>query len=176
MADGLYAVFHKFEAFLKKVDAQALTVGCPSNDCHASSISALPAPAAQTSAGGPACSLLLAASCAAAQASPPDRTPIAGLAIPLLTHTCCYSPAMADEPVNPRTVVLPSAWETTAESSLPPCRPLPRPRRRPPPWCSRRGLVNVVNDRHASEVDCSGEADSWVHGRTQGNASLLRTK
>ena len=41
------------------------------------------------------------------------------------------------------------------ESSLPPCRSLPRPRRRPPPWCSRRGLVNVVNDRHASEVDCT---------------------
>ena len=87
--------------------------------------------------------------------SPPHRTPIAGLAIPLLTHTCCYSPATADEPVNPRTVVLPSAWETTAESSLPPCCSLPRPRRRPPPWCSRRGLVNMVNDRHASEVDCT---------------------
>ena len=96
-----------------------------------------------------------AAGYAAAQASPPHRTPIAGLAIPLLTHTCCYSPATADEPVNPRTVVLPSAWETTAESSLAPCRSLPRPRRRPPPWCSRRGLVNVVNDRHASEVDCT---------------------
>ena len=26
-----------------------------------------------------------------------------GQAIPLLTHTCCYSPGMADEPVNPRT-------------------------------------------------------------------------
>ena len=24
-----------------------------------------------------------------------------------------------------------------------------------PPWCSRRGLVNVVNDRDASEVDCT---------------------
>ena len=70
-------------------------------------------------------------------------------------YTCCYSPATADEPVNPRTVVLPFAWETTAESSQPPCRSLPRPRRRPPPWCSRRGLVNVVNDRHASEVDCT---------------------
>ena len=32
-------------------------------------------------------------------------------------------------------------------------RPLPRPHRRPPPWCSRCGMVNVVNDRHASEVD-----------------------
>ena len=109
MADGLYAVFHRFEAFLKKVDAQALTVGCPSNDRRASSISPLPAPAAQTSAGGTACSLLPAAGSAAAQASPPHRTPIAGLAIPLLTHTCCYSPATTDEPVNPRTVILPSA-------------------------------------------------------------------
>ena len=103
MADGLYDVFHRFEAFLKKIDAQAVTVGCPSNGRRASSISALPAPAAQTSAGGTACSLPPTAGCAAAQASPPQRTPIAGLAIPLLTHTCCYSPAMADEPVNPRT-------------------------------------------------------------------------
>ena len=88
--------------------------------------------------------------------SPPHRTPFSGLAIPLLTHTCCYSPATADEPVNPHTVVLPSAWETKtmAESSLPPCRSLPRPRRRPPPWCSRRGVVSMVNDQHASEVDC----------------------
>ena len=119
MADGLYAVFHRFEDFLKEVDAQAMTVGCPSYGHRASSISALPAPAAQTSAVGTACSLLPAAGCAAARASPPHRTPIAGLAIPLLTHTCCYSPAMVDEPVNTRTVVLPSAWETTAESSLP---------------------------------------------------------
>ena len=70
-----------------------MTVGCPSNGRRASSISALPAPATQTSAGGTACSLLLAAGCAAAQASPPDHTPITGLAISLLTHTCCYSPA-----------------------------------------------------------------------------------
>ena len=89
------------------------------------------------------------------QASMPHRTPIAGLAIPLLTHTCCYSPATVDEPVNPHTVVLPFAWETTNGSSPPPCRSFPRPRRRPPPWCSRRVLVNVVNDRHASEVECT---------------------
>ena len=68
MADGLYAVFHIFEAFLKKVDAQAVTVGCPSNGRRASSISALPAPAAQTSAAGTARYLLPAAGCAAAQA------------------------------------------------------------------------------------------------------------
>ena len=85
MADGLYVVFHIFEAFLKKVDAQAVTVGCPSNGRHASSISALPAPAAQTGAGGTACSLLPAVGSAAAHASPPHRTPIVGLAIPLLT-------------------------------------------------------------------------------------------
>ena len=72
---------------LKKVDAQAVTVGFTSNGRRASSISALPAPAAQTSASGTACSLLLATGCAAAQASPPDHTPIAGLAIPLLIHT-----------------------------------------------------------------------------------------
>ena len=79
---GWRVCFHK-----KKVDAQAVTVGCPSNGRRASSISALPAPAAQTSTGGTVCSLLPAAGCAAAQASSPHRTPIAGLAIPLLTHT-----------------------------------------------------------------------------------------
>ena len=113
-------------AFIKKkVDAhatpcqlsqhtRAVTVGCTSNGCRASSISALHAPAAQTSAGGTACSLLRMAGCAVTQASPPNRTPIAGLAIPLLTHTCCYSPGMADEPVNPRT---PPCWKQL--SSLP---------------------------------------------------------
>ena len=147
------------------------TAGCPSNGRRASSISALPAPATQTSVGGTACSLLL--SCAAAQASPPDHTPIAGLAIPLLTHTSCYSPVTADEPVNPHTVVLPSAWETTAESSLPPCRTLPRPRRHAPPWCSRRGLVNMVNDRHASEVDCTWRGRQLGPRPQPGSASLL---
>ena len=108
--------------------------------------------------------------------SPPHRTPLAGLAIPLLTHTCCYSPATADEPINPRTVVLPSTWETTAESSLPLCRSLPRPRRRPLPWCSRRAMVNVVNKEIHRTWTLRVEADSWVHDRTQGNASLLRAK
>ena len=153
MVDGLYAVFHRFEAFQKKVDAQAVTVGWPSNGRRASSISALPAPAAQTTAGGTACSLLPAAGCAAAQASPPHRTPIAGLAINLLTHTCCYSPTTTDEPVNPHTVILHSAWETTVVSSLPPCRPLTRPRRCPPPWCSQRGLINIVKEQLPSDVD-----------------------
>ena len=95
-----------------------MTVGCPSNGRRASSISALPAPAAQTSAGETTCSLLPAVGCAAAQASPPHRTPIADLAIPLLTHTYCYSPATADKPVNPHTVVLPSACDWTGASSM----------------------------------------------------------
>ena len=59
------------------------------------------------------------ADCGAVEASLTPTTPTAGHAIPLLTRPCCYSPATGDEPVNPRTVVLPSAWETTAESSLP---------------------------------------------------------
>ena len=80
MANGLYAVFHGFGGWLLGLlgwrwrcpkfffDAyarlcqlsqhRAVTVGCPSNGRCASSISDLPAPAAQTSAGGTACSLL----------------------------------------------------------------------------------------------------------------------
>ena len=141
-----------------------MTVGCPSNGRRASSISALPAPAAQTSAGGTAYCLLPAAGSAAGQASPPHRTPIAGLAIPLLTHTCYYSPATTDEPVNPRTVVLPSAWETTAESSLPPCRSLPRPPivHRPGALCAAWSTWSTT-DTHLKWT-VRGEADSWVHG------------
>ena len=153
-----------------------MTVGYPSNGRRASSISALPAPATQTSAGGTACSLLLAAGCAAAQASPPDHTPIAGLAIPLITHTYYYSPATAGEPVNPRPVVLPSMWKQLP--SLPCLCVVPF-----------LGLAVVHcpgalgaawstwsrNDFHRTWT-VRGEADSWVHGRTQGNASLLRAK
>ena len=41
---------------------------------------------------------------AAGQASRPHHTRIPGLSIPLLTHTSCYFPATAAEPVNPRTL------------------------------------------------------------------------
>ena len=153
-----------------------MTVGWPSNGRRASSISALPAPAAQTSAGGTACSLLRAAGSAAAQASPPHRTPIAGLAIPLLTRTSCYSPATTEEPVNPRTVVLPSMWEKLP--SLPCLRILPflglvvihRPGALGAAWSTWS-----TTDMHLKCVVC-GEADRWVHGRMQGNAFLLRAK
>ena len=139
-------------------------MGWPSNGRRTSSISSLPAPATQTSAGETACSLLPAASCAAAQASPPHRTPIAGLAVPLLTHTCYYSPATADEPVNPRTVVLPSAWETTAEYSwllVIPFLGLA--------FVHCPGALGAAwstwsrNDFHQKST-VRGEADSWVHG------------
>ena len=103
MADGMYAVFHRFEAFLKKGWRT-------SSDCW-------------IAIQWPLCFFNLCSSCssrsnkqqrncllpppmagyAAAQASRPHHTPIAGLAIPLLTHTCCYSPATTDEPVNPHT-------------------------------------------------------------------------
>ena len=103
MADGLYAIFHRFEAFLKKgwrTSSECwMSIQRPScffNLCSSYSSRSnkrrrdclLPPPEA---------------SCSAAQASRPHRTPIAGLAIPLLTHTCCYSPVTADEPVNPGT-------------------------------------------------------------------------
>ena len=124
-----------------------MTVRCPSNGRSASSTSGLLAPAAQSSAGRAACSCL------------PCPAVLPPLAMPSLyahQHLLLFSGdgSLTSQPKQ-STHVLPSAWETTANSSLPLCRPLPRPRRRPPPWCSRCGLVNVVNDRHASEVDCT---------------------
>ena len=70
-------------------------VRCSSNDRSASSTSGLLAPAAQTSVGS--CRVLLppVAGCEAAEASPPPTTPTAGQAIPLLTHTPCYSAVSA---------------------------------------------------------------------------------
>src|SRR3954462_10850924 len=103
MADGLCVVFHRFEAFLKKSRRTSsdcwMSIQWPScffNLCSSCSSCSnksrrdclLPPPAV---------------GCAAAQASPPHRIPIAGLAIPLLTHICCYSPVTADKPVNPHT-------------------------------------------------------------------------
>ena len=157
MADGLYAVFHIFEAFQKKVDAQAVTVGCLSNSHCASSISALPAPAAQTSAGGTACSLLPAADCAAAKATPPATIPTAGQALRQ------RQPHTIAEPVNPRTP--------------PRGHPLPRlPRLRVVQFLGlafvhRLGALRAAwstwsrNDFHRKST-VRGEADSWVHGHS----------
>ena len=143
-----------------------MTVGWPSNGRRASSISALPTPAAQTSAGGTACSLLPAAGCAAAQASPPPTTPTAGQAIPPLTHTPCYSATTAA-----------SHRSRTSEPSYSSPRGLPLsrlPRLRVVPFLGlavvhRHGALgaawsmwSMIDFHQKSTVH--GEADSWVHG------------
>ena len=46
---------------------------------------------------------------------------------------------------NQSTLVLSTTWAATAVSSPAPCRSLRRPHRHPPPWCSRRGIVNDVH-------------------------------
>ena len=150
-----------------------MTVRCPSNGRRASSISALPAPAAQTSAGGTACPSFprpVVLPCR------PHRPHTAPTTHPQ-SHTCCYSPATADEPVN-----------SLVQSYSP-----PRGKQLPSLPCLRvvpfLGLT-IVHCPSALGVACSmwsttdmhlkwtvrGEPDSWVHGCTQGNASLLRAK
>ena len=97
--------------------------------------------------------------CAATQASPPYPTPTASQAFPLLTHTPCYS-------LEPAT--LHRSRTSQPSYSSPHGHPLPRlPRlrvvpflglaahRRPPAWCSRRGVVNVVKERLPSEEYCT---------------------
>ena len=110
-----------------------------------------------------------AAGCAAAQASPPHRTPIAGLAIPLLTHTPCYSAATAA-----------SHRSRTSEPSYssPRGHPLPcLPRLRVVPFLGlavvhRPGALGAAwstwsrNGFHRTWT-VRGEADSWVHGRSK---------
>ena len=127
MADGLYVVFHRFEAFHSWHVYCWMSIhrlSCFFNLCSSCSSRSnkrqwdclLPPPR------GRLC-------CRAGLTAPPysHRGPSQPSTHPQ-SHTCCYSPATADEPVNPRTIVLPSAWERTVESSLPPCCSLPRPR------------------------------------------------
>ena len=107
------------------------------------------------------------AGCAIVENSPPPTIPTAGQALRR------RQPHTAAEPVNPRTP--------------PRGLPLPRlPRLRVVPFL---GLAVVhhpsalgvawstwsMNDIHRKWT-VRGEADSWVHGRMQGNASLLRAK
>ena len=107
-----------------------------------------------------------AAGCAAAQASPPHHSPIAGLAIPLLTHTPCYSAPTAATHRN-----------RTSEPSYSSSRghPLLRlPRLRVVPFLVLAivhcpGALNAawstwsMTDFHWKSTVC-GKADSWVHG------------
>ena len=100
------------------------------------------------------------AGCDAAEASPPPTTPTVGQAIPLLTHTPCYSTATVashrSEPVNPHTPlrvgihcgVIPFLGLTVVQ---------------------RRGALGAVwsmwstTDFHQKVTVC-GEAGSWVLG------------
>ena len=118
------------------------------------------------------------AGCDAAEASPPPTTPTTGQAIPLLTHTPCYSAATAAS--HRRRMSEPSYCSTHGHplSRLPRLRVVPflgltivhRPGALGAAWStwSRNGFHRTWTVR--------GEADSWVHGCTQGNASLLHAK
>ena len=107
------------------------------------------------------------AGCDAAEASPPPTTPTAGQAIPLLTHTPCYSAAMAashrSEPVNPHTPLRVGIH----------CRVFPGFASFPfflglavvhcPGALGAAWSTWSRNDFHLKSIVC-GEADSWVHG------------
>ena len=153
-----------------------MTVRCPSNGRSASSTSGLLAPAAQTSAGRAACS------CLPWPAVMPQR-PHRPLLLPPLARPSLYSPTppvilqrrqphTAAEPVNPRTplragfhcCVFPGSASSPSKAS---------PSSRPPPWCSRRG---VVNDRLPSEEYCTWRGRQLGPRQPQGSASLLRAK
>ena len=113
------------------------------------------------------CRLLLppVAGCDAAEASPPPTTPTVGQAIPLLTHTPCYSAATAT-----------SHRCRTSEPSYSSTRghPLPRlPRLRVVPFLGlavvhRRGALGAAwstwsrTDFHRTWT-VRGEAENWVH-------------
>ena len=153
---------------------QRQTVRCQSNDNRASSVSDLPAPATQTRAVGTACSHL------PWPAMLPGRPhgPI------IYSHPRPVYPS-----TNPHLLLFSGDGSRTSQPSYSPPRgqPLPcLPRLRVIPFV---GLAVVhhpgalgaawstwsTNDIHR-KCTVRGEADSWVHGRTQGNASLLRAK
>ena len=155
-----------------------VTVQCSFNGRSASSTSDLLAPAAQSSARRVACSCLPWSAVLPWRPHRPHTTPTASQTIPLLTHTPCYSAATTT-----------SHRSRTSEPSYCSTRghPLPRlPRLRVVPFLGlsvvhRRGALGMAwpmwstNDIHRTWT-VHGEADNWVHGRTQGNASLLRAK
>ena len=121
---------------------QRQTVRCQSNGNRASSVSDLPAPAAQTNAFGTAYSRL-------PWPVVPSGRPHGPIILASLACLSLYSPTppviFRRRQPDQSTLVLSTAWAATAMSSPAPCRSLRRPRRRPPPWCSRRGVVNDVH-------------------------------
>ena len=129
---------------------QRQTVRCQSNDNRASSISDIHALVAQTTIGGTACYRL------PWTAVLPGR-PHGPIILASLACLSLYSPIppviFRQRQLDQSTLVLSTTWAATAVSSPAPCHSLRRPRRRPLPWCSRHGMVNLVNERHPSEVD-----------------------
>ena len=133
-----------------------VTVRCPSNGRSASSTSGLLAPAAQSSVGRAACSCLPWPAVLPRKPHRPHTTPTAGQAIPLRTHTPCYSAATAA-----------SHRSRTSEPSYSSSRghPLLRlPRLRVVPFLglavvhcrgAPRGMVNVVKERLPSKEYCT---------------------
>ena len=154
-----------------------VTVQCPSNGRSASSTSGLLAPAAQTSAGRASCSCLL---WPATMRRRPHR--------PYYSHRLPGHPSTHPHPMlfcgedslTPQPNSEPSYSSTRGQ-------PLPRlPQLRVVPFLGlnvvhRPGALSAAwstwstTDMHLKWT-VRGEADSWVHGRTQGNASLLRAK
>ena len=126
------------------------------------------------------CRVLLppVAGCDAAEASPPPTTPTTGQAIPLLTHTPCYSAATAA-----------SHRSRTSEPSYssPRGHPLPRlPRLRVVHFLGlavvhRLGALGAAwsmwstTDFHRKST-ARGEANSWVHGHSLVFFSYLPSK
>ena len=141
-------------------------VGCQSNGRRVSSISDLLAPAAQSSADRAASSCLLWPVVLLLRPHRPHTTPIAGQAIPPLTHSPCYSATTAA-----------SHRSRTSEPSYSSPRGLPLshlPRLRVVPFLGlavvhRPGALGAVwstwstTDFHRKST-VRGEADSWVHG------------
>ena len=154
-----------------------MTVRCPSNDHSASATSGLLALATQTSAGCASCSCL---PWPATMRRRPHR--------PYYSHRWPRHPS-----THPHPLLFCSDGSLhhsrTSEPfySSPRGDPLPRlPRLRVVPFLGlavvhRRGALGAAwstwstTDMHLKWT-VRGEADSWVHGRTQGNASLLRAK
>ena len=153
---GLLTRTEGFVNLVNMNDSSSSDLRCPSNGRSASSTSGLLAPAAQTSAGRASCS------CLPWLAVMPQR-PHRPLLLPPLATPSLYSPAphvilrrqqphTAAEPVNPRTPLRVGIHCLVFPGSV---SSLPRPRRRPPPWCSRRGVVNVAKERLPSEEYCT---------------------
>ena len=61
------------------------------------------------------------------------------------THPIIFRRCQPHPTADQSALVLPSAWASAAVASPAPGRSIPRPHRRPPHWCSRCGVLNVVN-------------------------------